>query len=289
MSMIYKLKTLPKYTKKKAKKRNKYFSFNPASDSIEINQKNFQITSLDVKIVTSKRAFRKAHTSDSKLIYYSRKGLLFFNENGAKKGFGDGGTVALFRKRVVLNADNFELTSGPSAVPTPTPVPAPSPVPAPATDAVFPRGPRPTEISSENFSGAIGVGEEIDRFSISSSVGDVLSLSVDAADGTWPLVRLVDGVGRVLDSSTAYDDNSASTSGYRVDGDALFAEVYTQLSYTGSYNLQVERFHADAPLRSIPQDLLILLDQNAMDSADQYASRYLFPAPAHGPGRGRGA
>ena len=123
------------------------------------------------------------------------------------------------------------------------------------------------------------MGEEIDRFSISSSVGDVLSLSVDAADGTWPLVRLVDGVGRVLDSSTAYayDDNSASTSGYRVDGDALFAEVYTQLSYTGSYNLQVERFHADAPLRSIPQDLLILLDQNAMDSADQYASRYLFP------------
>ena len=40
--------------------------------------------------------------------------------------------------------------------------------------------------------------------------------------------------------------------------------------------MQVERYQADAPLRSIPQDLLIILDQNAMDSADQYASRYLF-------------
>ena len=120
------------------------------------------------------------------------------------------------------------------------------------------------------------MGGEVDRFSISSSAGDVVSLSVDAADGTWPLVRLVDGEGRVLDPSTAYNNNSASTSGYRVDGDALFAEVYAQYSFMGSYDLKVERYQADAPLRSIPQDLLILLDQNAMDSADQYASRYLF-------------
>ena len=132
------------------------------------------------------------------------------------------------------------------------------------------------EISSENFSGAISVGEEVDRFSISSSAGDVVSLSVDAADGTWPLVRLVDEEGRVLASSTAYNRNSASTSGYRNEGDALFAEVYAQQSFTGTYTLQAERYESDAPLRSIPQDLLILLDQNAMDSADQYASRYLF-------------
>ena len=120
------------------------------------------------------------------------------------------------------------------------------------------------------------MGEEIDRFSISSSAGDVVSLSVDAADGTWPLVRLVDAEGRVLASSTGYNRNSASTSGYRNEGDALFAEVYAQLSFTGTYTLQVERYESDAPLRSIPEDLLILLDQNAMDSADQYASRYLF-------------
>ena len=120
------------------------------------------------------------------------------------------------------------------------------------------------------------MAEEIDRFSISSSAGDVVSLSVDAADGTWPLVRLVDAEGRVMASSTAYNRSSASTSGFRDEGDALFAEVYAQLSFTGTYTLQVERYKSDAPLRSIPQDLLIILDQNAMDSADQYASRYLF-------------
>ena len=120
------------------------------------------------------------------------------------------------------------------------------------------------------------MAEEIDRFSISSSAGDVVSLSVDAADGTWPLVRLVDAEGRVMASSMAYNRSSASTSGFRDEGDALFAEVYAQLSFTGTYTLQVESYKSDAPLRSIPQDLLIILDQNAMDSADQYASRYLF-------------
>ena len=120
------------------------------------------------------------------------------------------------------------------------------------------------------------MGGEFDRFPISSSVGDVVSLSVDAADGTYPMVRLVDSEGRVLAPVSAYDGDSASTSGYRVAEDALFAEVYTQAFRTGSYELQVERYQADAPLRLIPQDLLILLDQDAMESADQYASRYLF-------------
>jgi len=120
------------------------------------------------------------------------------------------------------------------------------------------------------------VAQEVDRFSISSSAGDVVSLSVEAADGTWPLVRLVDAEGRVMASSAAYNRSSASTSGFRDEGDALFAEVYAQLSFTGTYTLQVERYESDAPLHSIPQDLLILLDQDAMDSADQYASRYLF-------------
>ena len=120
----------------------------------------------------------------------------------------------------------------------------------------------------ERFSGAIGVGGEVDRFPITSSVGDVVSLSVEAAYGTWPLVRLNDVKGRELNTAVAYDNNSASTYGYRNEGDLLFAEVYAQHSFTGSYDLQVERYDSDAPLRPIPQDLLIVLDQNAMDSAD---------------------
>ena len=146
----------------------------------------------------------------------------------------------------------------------------------PTTDAVFPHGPRPTEISLDQFSGAIDTGGEVDRFPISSPAGTVVSLSVEAADGTWPFVRLVDAKGHVLDPVRAYNNNSASTSGYQNKGDVLFAEVYAHNSNTGSYNLQVARYESDAPLYSMPQDLLILLDQDSMNSADQYASRYLF-------------
>ena len=146
----------------------------------------------------------------------------------------------------------------------------------PTTNGIFPHGPRPTNISLDHFSGVIGASGEVDRLQISSSAADVVSLSVDAADGTWPLIRLVDAGGRELDTARAYDNNSASTYGYRNEGDLLFAEVYAQHSFTGSYDLQVERYESDAPLRSIPQDLLIVLDQDAMDSADEYASRYLF-------------
>ena len=146
----------------------------------------------------------------------------------------------------------------------------------PTIDAVFPHGPRPMEISLDQYSGVIGTGGEIDRFPILSPAGTVVGLTVKAVDGTWPMVRLVDAQGRELDPVRAYNNNSASTSGYRNKGDVLFAEVYAQRSNTGSYNLQVERYESDDPLRSIPQDLLILLDQNAMESADRYASRYLF-------------
>ena len=146
----------------------------------------------------------------------------------------------------------------------------------PTTNGVFPHGPRPTKISLNHFSGAIGASGEIDSFPISSSAGEVVSLSVDAADGTWPLVRLVDAEGLELAPARSYNNNSASISGHRNEGNMLFAEVYAQHSFTGSYDLQIERHKSDAPLRSIPQDLLILLDQNVMESADEYASRFLF-------------
>mgnify|MGYP006213019677 FL=1 len=77
--------------------------------------------------------------------------------------------------------------------------------------------------------------------------------------------------------ASSYNSDSASTSGYRVEGaSGLVAEVYAQHSFTGTYTLEVERYKSDAPLRSIPQDLLILLDQEAIEAADQYASHYLF-------------
>ena len=117
---------------------------------------------------------------------------------------------------------------------------------------------------------------EVDRIEINSSVGDVVSLSVSASDGTYPLVRLIDSAGNVLARSVAYDRDSASTYGYRSQGELLLAEVYAQSSFTGNYSLQTDLYKTDSPSLSFPQDLLIILDQDSMQSADQYASRYLF-------------
>ena len=101
-------------------------------------------------------------------------------------------------------------------------------------------------------------------------------MPVSASDGTYPLVRLVDSAGNVLARSVAYDRDSASTYGYRSQGELLFAEVYAQSSFTGNYSLEVEKYAIDSPSLSFHQDLLIILDQDSMQSADQYASRYLF-------------
>ena len=180
-----------------------------------------------------------------------------------------------------------EPTPAPATTPTPEPIPVPTPEqdssptptgnPTNTTDGVFLYGPRPMQSAIKTFSGTVGVGGEVDRFEISFLAGDVVSLSVEAADNTWPLLRLVDAEGRILDPVSAYNNNSASTSGYRVDVDAmLFAEVYAQNSFTGSYKLYVERFINESPLRPIPNELLILVEQDATNSADQYSSRYLY-------------
>ena len=103
---------------------------------------------------------------------------------------------------------------------------------------------------------------EVDRIEINSSVGDVVSLSVSASDGTYPLVRLIDSDGNILARSVAYDQDSASTYGYRSKGELLLADVYAQSSFTGNYSLEVEKYAIDSPSLSFPQDLLIILDQD---------------------------
>ena len=271
--MKYSLSALHKYSKRVAKRSNSFKAFNPVVDEIVIDASLFSyFASPGIYFARSRKDYRRALVSSAPFVYHQKRGRLFYNENGSAKKLGKGGIVALFPRRLALTNASFKIINSGSSGPDPTPPPDPTPT----TDAVFPRGPRPTEISSENFSGAIVVGGEVDRFSISASAGDVVSLSVEAADDTWPLVRLVDAEGRVLAPVRGHNNNSASTSGIRVEGGELFAEVYAQHSFTGSYALQVERYAIDAPLRSIPQDLLILLEQSVMDSADQYASRYLF-------------
>ena len=273
----YFLRSLGKYNKKNARKVNKFLDFDAGLDSLSIDYRDFGVSpSSAVLIASSKKDFKKSSKSDYQFIFYPRKGILFFNENGSSKGFGRGGVVALFKKRSLLTSGNFLFSSGSETQSVlPDSVQA-DPLSTVMTEAVFVSGPRPPQLSLEDFSGAISEAGEFDRFSVSSSTGDVLMLSVDAADNTNPLVRLVDEAGRVMDPAAGYNSNSASTRGYRSNGGALFAEVYAQHSYTGSYELQVERYVSDDPQFSIPQGLLIILDQEKLDSADHYASLYLY-------------
>ena len=255
MPAKYYLKPLSKYSRKIASKDNKFRNFIPDDNFLLINPEIFGVSPLAaVHVASSKRDFKKSKKLDVEFIYYAKSGRLFFNENGAGKGFGNGGVVALFQKRAPLNSRNFVFS----------------------IEGVFADGPRPLQLSVQDFFGAIDVGGEVDRFAVSSSTEDVVKLSVDAGEDTNPMVRLVDAEGRVLDPVSAYNGNSASTKGYRAKGDALFAEVYAQHSFTGSYTLKAEAYEADFALRSIPQELLIILDQDVMDTADHYASFYLY-------------
>ena len=295
--MKYFINPLKKYKKNSAKKAHHFKLFNRRKDKIVIDATLFNLTSeaSGVYLVSNKKDLRKSKKSESSFIYFKKKGFLLFNQNGAGKNFGRGGVVALLPKNLNLNDKSFKFinntpskftptpettpTPTPETTPTPTPETTPTPTPetTPTTNGVFANGPRPTEIFSQEFSGDISIGGEVDLFPITSSAGDVVSLSVSASDGTYPLVRLVDNDGNILSDSVAYNQNSASTSGYSSRGETLFAEVYAQNLLTGNYSLQTDLYTTDLPLRSSPQDLLILLDQESMQSADQYAARYLFP------------
>ena len=46
---------------------------------------------------------------DIDFLYHQKKGSLYFNENGADKGFGDGGIIAILKRSPDLTSDNLEF------------------------------------------------------------------------------------------------------------------------------------------------------------------------------------
>ena len=62
-------------------------------------------------IASSKKELKQLIKSDADVVYDERKGKLYFNDNGAKKGWGekkDGGLVAKFKGKPELSADHFD-------------------------------------------------------------------------------------------------------------------------------------------------------------------------------------
>ena len=79
-------------------------------DSILVDLEVFgNIKSIKLKSYSSKNKVKKAAKSKNDFVYDDKKGLLYFNENGKQKGWGDGGLFAKLQGAPELGADDFTI------------------------------------------------------------------------------------------------------------------------------------------------------------------------------------
>ena len=86
-------------------------NFNPLSDNLVIDTDSFDITgSATFAAGKNKKVVKKKLSKqDFDFLYDQKKGGLYFNENGADKGFGDGGIIAILKGAPDLTSDNLEF------------------------------------------------------------------------------------------------------------------------------------------------------------------------------------
>ena len=101
--------TLPDSFKKKS--ADKITNFNPSTDTLEIDTESFGIdSSATFTAGANKKEVKKVLAKqDFDFLYDEKKGGLYFNENGAEKGFGDGGIIAILKGAPELTSDNLEF------------------------------------------------------------------------------------------------------------------------------------------------------------------------------------
>ena len=99
-------------TKFKIKNIDKITNFNPSTDTLEIDTDSFGIdSSATFAAGKNKKAVKKKLAKqDFDFLYDEKKGGLYFNENGAEKGFGDGGIIAILKGAPDLTSSNLEFT-----------------------------------------------------------------------------------------------------------------------------------------------------------------------------------
>ncbi|RNC87508.1 MAG: calcium-binding protein [Synechococcus sp. YX04-3] len=96
------------YGKKKADKIKDFDS--DEGDSILVDKEVMGLgKKIKLKIVTGKKASKKAATSKMDFVYDGKKGLLYFNENGKEEGWGDGGLFAKLHGAPDLVASDFTI------------------------------------------------------------------------------------------------------------------------------------------------------------------------------------
>ena len=103
--------TISHPSKFKAKFVDKITNFNPSTDTLEIDADSFGIDSSDTFATgkNKKAVKKKLAKQDFNFLYDEKKGGLYFNENGADKGFGDGGIIAILKGAPDLTSGNLEF------------------------------------------------------------------------------------------------------------------------------------------------------------------------------------
>ena len=90
---------------------DKITDFNSSTDTLKIDADNFGVNSSTTFAAgKNKKAIKKKLAKqDFDFLYDEKKGGLYFNENGADKGFGDGGIIAILKGAPELSSDNLEF------------------------------------------------------------------------------------------------------------------------------------------------------------------------------------
>ena len=93
------------------KRKDKIMDFDSdEGDSIIVDKDVLGLgNKIKLRVVTGKEASRKAERSKRDFVYDDEKGLLYFNENGKKKGWGDGGLFAKLQGAPELGAEDFTI------------------------------------------------------------------------------------------------------------------------------------------------------------------------------------
>jgi polyhydroxybutyrate depolymerase len=79
-------------------------------NTLEIDTDSFGIgNSATFTAGKNKREVKKLAKQDFDFLYDEKKGGLYFNENGADKGFGEGGLIAILKEAPDLTSSNLEF------------------------------------------------------------------------------------------------------------------------------------------------------------------------------------
>ena len=92
------------------KSADKITNYDSSADILEIDAVSFGIDgSATFASGNNTKAVKKLAKQDFDFLYDQKKGGLYFNENGAEKGFGDGGIIAILKGAPDLTLRNIEF------------------------------------------------------------------------------------------------------------------------------------------------------------------------------------